>query len=152
MDNKLYRSVENKVIGGVCGGLGEYFEIDPTLVRVIAVVLFLATQGFAILAYIVGLIIIPKKPPIGVATEEPSRPSHSSWNKYLPGIILIFLGSILLIREHWFWLDLSEWWPALLIVGGLMLIFHKRRTPVEDIEQDGQSTEESDLKNGGTVS
>ena len=152
MDKKLYRSVEDKVIGGVCGGLGEYFEVDPTLVRVIAVVLFLATQGFAILAYIVGLIIIPKKPPVGVTTEEPTRPRHSSWNKYLPGIILILLGSVLLIREHWFWLDLSDWWPALLVVVGLVLIFQKRSRPSEQPEQTADASDESDLKNGGTVS
>jgi len=42
-DKRLYKSESNKVIGGVCGGLGEYFGIDPTILRIIAVVLILAS-------------------------------------------------------------------------------------------------------------
>ena len=53
MTKRRYLSSTNKVIAGVCGGLGEYFEIDPVLVRIIAVILFFAT-GFGLLAYIVG--------------------------------------------------------------------------------------------------
>lgn len=58
---KLYRSSTNKMIGGVCGGLGDYFDIDPTLVRILAVsaVLF---AGTGVLAYIIGWIIIPQEP------------------------------------------------------------------------------------------
>ncbi len=41
MDKKLYRSTKNSMIAGVCGGLGEYFNIDPTIVRLLAVLLIL---------------------------------------------------------------------------------------------------------------
>lgn len=151
MEKKLYRSTENKVIGGVCGGLGEYFEVDPTLVRVIAVVLFLATQGFALLAYIVGWVIIPKRPFIAEPSEQKREYQTSSWNKYLPGLILIGIGAILLIRSHWYWLDLDDWWPALLVLLGLVLIFRRRDKP--EVTGDTEaSRQESDLKNGGTVS
>ena len=60
-EKKLYKSSKNKMIAGVCGGLGEYFNIDPTLVRLAAVVLAVFGGG-GLLAYIVALIIIPDAP------------------------------------------------------------------------------------------
>lgn len=60
MENKrLYRSTTNCMLAGVCGGIAEYFNIDPTLVR-LAWVLFCALGGSGVLAYIVAAIIIPK--------------------------------------------------------------------------------------------
>ena len=53
MDRRLYKSNENKMIDGVCGGLGEYFDIDPTLVR-LGWVLFCALGGSGFLAYIIA--------------------------------------------------------------------------------------------------
>ncbi len=62
MNNKrLYRSRRDVMICGVCGGIAEYFEIDPTIVRLIAVVLIFG-WGSGLLAYLVGAIIIPKNP------------------------------------------------------------------------------------------
>ncbi len=61
MMKRLYRSIRNRKIAGVCGGLGEYFDIDPTLMRLLAVVLFLAGGGGG-LAYIVAWIIVPEAP------------------------------------------------------------------------------------------
>lgn len=58
-NKKLYRSSTNSMLAGVCGGIGEYFNIDPTLVR-LAWVLFSAFGGAGVLAYIVAAIIIPK--------------------------------------------------------------------------------------------
>ena len=60
MENKkLYRSSTNSMLAGVCGGIGEYFNIDPTLVR-LAWVLFSVLGGAGVLAYIIAAIIIPK--------------------------------------------------------------------------------------------
>ena len=59
-NKKLYRSKENRVIGGICGGIGEYFDIDPTIIRVIFVLMAIA-RGGGICLYIVLLFIIPKK-------------------------------------------------------------------------------------------
>ncbi len=61
MEKKLYRSIEEKKIAGVCGGIAEYFHIDPTIIRLIwaAVCLF---AGTGVLAYIVCALIIPEKP------------------------------------------------------------------------------------------
>ena len=58
---RLYRSGENRILAGVCGGLGEYFERDPVLIRLLWV-LFSLAYGTGILAYIIAWIIIPKNP------------------------------------------------------------------------------------------
>lgn len=60
MKKKLYRSTENRVIAGVCGGIAEYFDIGPTLVR-LAWVLFCVLGGSGLLAYIIAA-IIPEGP------------------------------------------------------------------------------------------
>jgi phage shock protein C len=58
---RLYRSRTEKVIGGVCGGLGNYLNVDPVLLRVIWAVLFFAA-GAGLLAYILAWILIPEEP------------------------------------------------------------------------------------------
>lgn len=61
MEKKLYRVREGKILCGVCGGIGEYFNIDPTLIRLAAVLLSCA--GFSgVVAYIVAAVIVPEKP------------------------------------------------------------------------------------------
>lgn len=59
MEKKLYRSETNKMLAGVCGGIGEYFNIDPTLVRLIWAVLCL--NGTGILIYLLAIVIMPKR-------------------------------------------------------------------------------------------
>ena len=61
MNKRLYESNENKMVCGVCGGIAEYFDIDPTLVR-LGWVLFCALGGSGILAYIIAAIVIPGRP------------------------------------------------------------------------------------------
>ena len=59
--HRLYRSKTNRMIGGVCGGLGEFFGIDPTLIRVLFTMLaILGGQG--ILLYLILVIVIPDQP------------------------------------------------------------------------------------------
>ncbi|MGY4687993.1 phage-shock protein [Petrotoga mexicana DSM 14811] len=58
---KLYRSRENKILAGVCGGLGEYFEIDPVIIRLLWIVLSLV-WGFGVILYIIAIFIIPPQP------------------------------------------------------------------------------------------
>ncbi len=60
---KLYRSTKNRMLGGVCGGIAEYFGCDPTLIRLIYVALSLFTVAFpGIILYIICLLIIPNDP------------------------------------------------------------------------------------------
>jgi phage shock protein C len=62
VDKKIFLSETNKKIGGVCGGIGEYFNIDPTLVRLIWIVITLMTMGTGIVAYIIAWVVIPQQP------------------------------------------------------------------------------------------
>ena len=67
----LYRSRSNRIVAGVCGGLGEYFHIDPTLIRLVWAIGTLSTMGSGILAYILAAIALPEEPvPSGPPTEE----------------------------------------------------------------------------------
>lgn len=56
---KLYRSETDKMIAGVCGGIGEYFNVDSTIIRLVWAVL--ACSGTGILAYIIAAIVIPRR-------------------------------------------------------------------------------------------
>lgn len=127
MDKRLYRSRTNKIIGGVCGGIAEYFGLDPTLVRIITVLLILL-PGIGVLTYLVAWLIIPQRP-LGQESEEQEY-KFSPWNKYLPGIILIAFGVILLTREYFFYFDWGDFWPIVLILvgAGLILIGWNRQS------------------------
>lgn len=61
MNKRLYKSNVNKMVDGVCGGIAEYFDIDPILVR-LGWILFCAVGGSGFLAYIIAAIIIPRRP------------------------------------------------------------------------------------------
>ncbi len=137
MSKRLYRSRTDSTIGGVCGGLGEYFSVDPTFIRIIAVLLAFA-DGIGLVAYIVAWIIIPQRPQEVVGAEvvegeeatppdapvkaEESKPVYGSWNRYIPGAILVCIGAYFLIREHYWWWHLERFWPLLLIAFGVFLI------------------------------
>lgn len=58
---RLYRSRSSRMLMGVCGGIGEYFNIDPTLVRLLVVFLTFA-GGSGLLAYIIAAIVVPEEP------------------------------------------------------------------------------------------
>ncbi len=60
MEKRLYRSRSDRMICGVCGGLAEYFNLDPTIIRIIAVLLVFA-NGLGILAYIILAIVVPQR-------------------------------------------------------------------------------------------
>ena len=69
MEKKLYRSTTNKTIAGVCAGLAEYLNIDPTIVRVIwAIASIFIPAG--IVAYLAGMFIIPEKPDSDIIDAE----------------------------------------------------------------------------------
>lgn len=61
MFESLHRSVQNRMIAGVCGGLGESFHVDPTIIRLVWAILTIVTKGFlGIIIYLVSAIIIPE--------------------------------------------------------------------------------------------
>ena len=62
MSKRLYKSATNSVLCGVCGGIAEYFDIDPTLVR-LGWIIFCVLGGSGVLAYIIAALVIPNRPP-----------------------------------------------------------------------------------------
>ena len=60
MEKRLFKSGTNRVICGVCGGIGEYFHVDPTIIRLLAVLLGCTTTGIFI--YLVAAVIMPEEP------------------------------------------------------------------------------------------
>lgn len=61
MEKRLYKSTTNKVLCGVCGGIGEYFNMDPTIVRLLCLLL-VCGWGSGLLIYIIAAIVIPEPP------------------------------------------------------------------------------------------
>ena len=59
--HRLFRSNDDRVVAGVCGGLGEYFSIDPVIIRVVWIVLTLA-WGAGLLLYLLFWLLIPRRP------------------------------------------------------------------------------------------
>lgn len=59
---RLYRNTQDKKLAGICSGIADYFDTDPVLVRLIAVLVLFASGGTAILAYLVGIFVVPEKP------------------------------------------------------------------------------------------
>jgi len=139
---KLYRSRQNRMIGGVCGGIAEYFNIDPVIVRIVAVAFFFM-GGSALLAYIIGLIVIPNEPfdqlaadkkASAPATAQVAAPAAGRANDTVPlamGVILIFVGAIFLLHNipffhPYYWrvwhFARNFFWPSLLIALGVFLI------------------------------
>lgn len=151
MAKKLYRSTLDKMIGGVAGGLAEYFDIDATLVRVLfVVVVFLGGGG--IIAYIILWIVVPQKPyelpknSFSQSQPESGSASNFSANESKPdsfsmsnsgsvssmpqsnnkqiwvAIILMVIGGLLLLDNIFPRFDFDHFWPVILIGIGIGLL------------------------------
>jgi len=153
MNNRLYRSRTNSMIAGVCGGLGEYLRIDPTLVRLFFVLLGLAGNGIGAIIYMLLWIILPLEGQAKEATFEDTVRSSSSeiaqraqvvgdelremvrhpnpQTGLIIGGALVIAGIVFLLQNlhlPWLtWLDFNVMWPILLIVGGIVLLVRNRR-------------------------
>lgn len=145
---KLCRSRSDRIIAGVCGGLAKYFEVDPLLVRLI----FLAAvfiNGSGLLIYIILLLVMPLEPGSEInvnrdakvhefVSETKARAQSvmhelnmdKGWfegRRNVLGIFIVAIGVILLFNQmfpyHWFRWDF--FWPSIIIVLGLLLLFRK---------------------------
>jgi phage shock protein C len=135
MARKLYRSRTDSMIGGVCGGLAEYFNIDPTLVRLSAVALTLA-GGSGILAYIIFWFVVPQKPleesvaegeianPAEREQTDETVPNEVSKAAVVVGIILVALGFLFLVGNFisLAWFSFHKLWPLILIIIGIAVL------------------------------
>lgn len=144
---RLYKSRNNKVIAGVCGGIAEYLAVDPVLVRLVAVLFFFA-GGAAFIAYILGMILIPDEPWDGAKAGDtiqgqsatppgwvfPAGRDHTG--ALIIGIVMILLGAHFLLHNipffhdyYWRFWDLGwrYFWPSILIILGLLIIFRGAR-------------------------
>ena len=134
---KLYRSRDDAMIGGVCGGLADYFNIDSSLVRLAAILLVFAA-GLSIWVYIIAWIIVPQKSLTGdsslstpeyngpaAGAEEGQTPDESAdKSKFIIGIILIVLGFIFLLHTFniFVWFSFFKLWPVAIIAIGLVIL------------------------------
>lgn len=156
MTKRLYRSLEDNKIAGVCGGLGEYFDIDSTIVRIVFFLLVFA-NGVGLLAYLVAWIVIPKREAQTAnvsgdsGTESatihttPEQREKAERNKYMiPGVILIVLGMVLLAHNVWWWFDWGELWPIVLIVVGGGILYRA----ISRNEEKAAEPEKTESKNG----
>lgn len=131
---KLRRSFKDSIIGGVSGGLGEYFATDPLIFRILFVVL-LFTGGGGFLIYLLMWIFIPKESlkygerfekAKNEETQEPFSPQtqkvKSGNGSIIGGAILIIIGFFFLLDNLWPWLDFADLWPVALVIAGLAIV------------------------------
>jgi phage shock protein C len=152
MNKKLYRSNKDKMLGGVAGGLAEYFAIDPTLVRIIFVVSLFA-GGAGVLAYIILWIVVPEEPYVFAGTPaqtetkikdetgpQPDSPSQTNQQQYVQamavqkhkrssilGIVLIVIGLLFLLDNFIPRIHFGDFWPLLLVAIGIGLLLNARK-------------------------
>ena len=137
-EHRLYRSRDDRMIAGVAGGIADYFDIDPSIVRLLAVVLAVIGNGVAVIAYLVMWVVVqeepvtesvPQQPPSPPIPPHPPAPPASA---SIPrgdgvragvvwlGLLLVMVGAALFAEEVVPDVDLWGFWPATL--GGLLLI------------------------------
>ncbi len=131
--NRLYKSNKDKVFEGVCGGIGEYFNVDPVIIRLMWVVLVIF-GGTGIVAYLIAMLIIPKRPELEEnEVESPSEVSTETYSNRFWGIIMVIAGVLLLfgivgpIAGIFAGIALAMGhvlWPVLIIGLGLYLYFN----------------------------
>ena len=157
MEKRLYRSRSDRMIWGVCGGLAQYFDIDPTIVRIVFVLLAFA-NGLGILAYIILAIVVPLEGSKAGAPKETIRKNVEEIKKTaselgseirstfagedtseemgktrqrrnMLGIILIVLGVLILMGSLnlFWWFRWGYLWPLILVAAGVIIIFSTRR-------------------------
>jgi phage shock protein C len=119
---RLHRSATDSVIAGVCGGIAEYMQVDPSLVRLVFVIGTL-WGGTGLVAYIALAIVLP----IEQDAEAPATLTAER-SRVLGGLVLIVLGSCLLVSTMgWFpWLSWNLLRPTVLILVGVGVL---RATP-----------------------
>ena len=141
MKKRLYRSQSDRMIWGVCGGLAEYFDFDPTIVRLISV-LMLFLGGFVILAYIICAIVIPMEPLKDTTTPGVTKPNmtgpdmggkdpdQAQYHEHVTvGLILIVVGVLFLagLFNLFWWFHWGGFWAFALVLIGVLIVLASRK-------------------------
>lgn len=140
--SKLFRDSYNQVLGGVASGLGNYFNLDPLLVRILFVLLAIFGGG-GVIIYILLWIFVPddqdntvygsnkNKDPNPYDTENPEsfhphpqRGNEINKGNLVAGIILITIGSIFLVDRFIPRIYFEDLWPIIFVIIGVVLIFN----------------------------
>lgn len=145
---RLYRSKTDRMVSGVCGGLGQYFSIDPTLVRLLFLLLTVAGGG-GILIYIVLAIVVPEEGSTASTSQETIQANAQDFanrarelgqgfgssttgpnrqGALFIGLALIVLGGLFL-AQNFLRINFSQFWPLILIVIGLLMLVPQFRRP-----------------------
>jgi len=140
INKKLYRSTGDKIIFGVCGGLGEYFDIDPVIVRIIFVLLTV-WGGSGILIYVILAIVVPENSSANTGSKKKNKEKeieenveklakdvenvakkHSGKGEMIFGLILLFVGLSLLAGNFFPIFNVWRLWPVILIIFAITLL------------------------------
>ncbi|MFN3345257.1 MAG: PspC domain-containing protein [Chloroherpetonaceae bacterium] len=136
MKKKLYLSSRGKILAGVCTGLGEYFDLDPVLIRALFIIA-LFSGGIGAMLYIVLWLIMPKEESV-LSAQSPKETSEHSENddsvlsekhkgSVLAGLLLVGLGIFFLIRELFPMFSFKYMLPIILIAIGAIIVFNTFR-------------------------
>ncbi len=126
---RLYRSQSNRVFAGVCGGIAEYFNADPTAVRLLTVLVALFTAIFPVLfVYLIAAIIVPVRTGTagdpGIATGVNVTPGQGG---LIVGVVLVGIGIIALANET-LRIDWNVLWPiGVIVLGGALVLAAQQR-------------------------
>lgn len=128
---RLMRSRDDRVIAGVCGGLGEYLGVDAVLIRIAALILVFA-GGAGFFLYVIGWIAMPEAPlgdtREGAAASEPAASGERTTGAMILGLVFVVLGVFFLFDQalpdflDWEWV-----WPVALIAVGALVLLRARR-------------------------
>ena len=119
LERRVYRSPTNRVIAGVCGGLGEYLRIDPVLLR-IAFVGLAFVSGSGIILYVIAWLVMP----LGTGEEAagyPVRSISSHQARVIVGGALMVIGVLMLGRVYLTWFNDRVIWSLLVIALGAVI-------------------------------
>ncbi len=128
VSRRLYRSRTDSVIGGVCGGVAEYLDVDPSIVRIIWAILGLVTGGIFVVLYVVMWIVVPEAPGTegaaapSAASPPPARRRGSGSGSLVLGLILVGVGAYFLVRQYLPQIDTDLLWPIGLVLLGAILV------------------------------
>jgi phage shock protein C len=128
---RLYRSRTNRIIAGICGGIGEYLDADPTLIRLAWIALTLL-GGSGIIFYIIAYFIVPLKPLTSTDADQPAQPDFTPGRAF--GILFVAIGVIILL-DNLEIISFHRWWhlswefalPALLILAGIYFLTRSKK-------------------------